>query len=91
MPLISPSLAGLAPIGAAVRLGVHELEVQELEIQEQEVQSWRFGQELEFQDMGVLKQKVQKLEVQEPELWGEGVDGIKVGHLGALGWWRRLE
>ena len=41
--------------------------------------------------MDVLKLKVQKLEVQERELWGNELKGILVGHLGALGWWRRLE
>ena len=51
--------------------------------------SWRFGEELEVQDMETLKQKFQKLEVQEPELWGEGIEGIIVGRLGALGGWRR--
>jgi hypothetical protein len=51
--------------------------------------SWRFGEELEVQDMEALKQKFQKLEVQEPELWGEGIKGIIVGCLGALGGWRR--
>ena len=35
--------------------------------------------------MEVLKQMVQKLEVQEPDLWREGLEGILVGHLGALG------
>ena len=39
--------------------------------------------------MEVLKLNVQKLEVQEPELWGKGLEGILVGHLGALGGWRR--
>jgi hypothetical protein len=39
--------------------------------------------------MEALKQKFQKLEVQEPEQWGEGVKGILVGCLGALGGWRR--
>ena len=51
--------------------------------------SWRFGEELEFLDMEALKQKFQKLEVQEPKLWGKGIEGIIVGHLGALGGWRR--
>ena len=51
--------------------------------------SWRFGEELEVQDMKALKQKFQMLEVQEPELWGEGIEGIIVGRLGALGGWRR--
>ena len=46
------------------------------------------GQELEVQDIEVLKLKVQKLEL---ELWGEGLEEILVGHIGALGWWRRLE
>ena len=89
LPLISPSLAGLARICAAVRqevhalevyalevhaLEVHALEVHELKVQELEVQCWRSGQELEVQDMEVQKLKVQKLEVQEPELLGaEGV------------------
>ena len=41
------------------------------------------------QDMEALKQKFQKLEFQEPELWGKGIEGIIVGHLGALGGWRR--
>ena len=35
--------------------------------------------------MEVLKLKVQKLEVQEPELLGGGLERILVGHLGALG------
>ena len=48
--------------------------------------SWRFGEELDFQDMEALKQKFQKLEVQEPELWSEG---IIVEHLGSLDGWRR--
>ena len=51
--------------------------------------SWRFGEELEVQDMEALKQKFQKLEVQEPELWGKGIERIIVGRLGALGGWRR--
>ena len=41
--------------------------------------------------MEVLKLKVQKLEVQEPELFGEGLAGILVGHLVALVGWRRSE
>jgi len=51
--------------------------------------SWRFGEELEVLDMEALKQKFQKLEVQEPELWGEGIEGIIVGRLGAPVGWRR--
>ena len=38
-----------------------------------------FGEELEVQDMEALRQKIQK-----PELWGEGIERIIVGHLGAL-------
>ena len=51
--------------------------------------SWRLGEELEVQDMEALKQKFQNLEVHEPELWGEGIEGKIVGRLGALGGWRR--
>ena len=38
MPFTSPSVAGMARIGATVRQEVHELEVQKLEVQELEVQ-----------------------------------------------------
>ena len=51
--------------------------------------SWRFGEELEVQDKEALRQKIQKMEVQEPELLGEGIEGIILGHLGALHGWRR--
>ena len=51
---------------------------------------WRFGEDLEIQEaLEALKQKFQKLEVLEPELWGEGIEGIIAGHLGALRRWRR--
>ena len=53
--------------------------------------SWMLCQELEVQDMKVLKLKIHKLGVQEPKLWGEGLEGVLVGHLCALGWWKRLE
>ena len=39
--------------------------------------------------MEVLKLKVQKLEVQETELLGGGLEGILVGHLGAIVGWKR--
>ena len=39
--------------------------------------------------MEVLKLKVQKLEVQETELLGGGLDGILMGHLVAIVGWKR--
>jgi hypothetical protein len=39
--------------------------------------------------MEVLKLKVQKLEVQETELLGRGLERILMGHLGAIVGWKR--
>ena len=44
---------------------------------------------MEVLKLKVQKLKVQKLEVQEPEFWGEGLEGILVWPLGALGGRRR--